>query len=69
MAFHPKLRATIATPGPLAIMGAVLLLCVIAALVLLFVLGALLIWIPVLVAVVAVLFLSGLVRGRFRRLR
>jgi len=62
-------RTAFAQPGPLSVFVGALVLCVIAALVFLFLLGALLIWIPVLVAVIAILLLSGLMRGPFRRIR
>ena len=61
--------AYVATPGPFAIILALLVLGILLAVILLFLLGALLIWIPILVVLVAALLLSGLFRGYFRQLR
>jgi hypothetical protein len=62
-------RASVAAPGPFAVLLALLVLgALLLATVLLF-LGAALIWIPVMAVIIGVLFLSSLFRGYFRRLR
>jgi hypothetical protein len=56
-------------PGPFAVILALLVFGILLTAALLFLLGTLLIWIPVLGVLVAVLLLSSLLRGYFRRLR
>jgi hypothetical protein len=58
-----------ATPGPLAIILALLALGILLAVILLFLLGTLLIGIVVFGVCLAALLLAGFVRGNFRRLR
>jgi hypothetical protein len=59
----------VATPRPFAIILALVALGILLTVILLFLLGALLIWIPVFSLLLAVLLLTGIVRGYFRRLR
>jgi hypothetical protein len=59
----------VATPGPFAIILALVALGILLTIVLLFLLGALLIWVPVFSLFLAALLLGGIVRGYFPRLR
>lgn len=62
-------RVVIARPGPLSIILGLILIGLVAALVLLVLAGVVLIWIPVLVATILLVLLSGAVRRHWRRLQ
>jgi hypothetical protein len=59
----------VATPGPLAVILALVAFCILLTVILMFLLGTLLIWIPLFSLLLAALLLTGIVRGLFRRLR
>ena len=72
VAIHTRRGGTwssIASPGPFAIIVALLVVAALAAITVLIVLGTVLLWLPVLGLLFALLFVSGLVRGFFRRPR
>jgi CHASE2 domain-containing sensor protein len=61
--------ARVSPPGLFALIVALLVAGLLVAAALVVLLGALLIWIPIVAGVVAVLVVSGLLRGYWRRLR
>jgi hypothetical protein len=62
-------RVSVSAPGPFAIILALLIAGFVAAAVLLLLLGMIVVWIPIVVAVIAAFVLSARIRGFWRRLR
>ncbi len=62
-------RVVIARPGPFSIIVALILVGLVAAVALLVLAGVVLIWIPILVATILLVLLSGAVRHHWRRLQ
>src|SRR4051812_12113081 len=60
-------RVSVSAPGPFAIILALLIAGFVAAAVLLLLLGMIVVWIPIVVAVIAAFVLSARIRGFWRR--